>query len=160
MFPFPPRVIGVGVRARVRMRLYVSVTPRGFLCVGPTAGRARGAIRCDARLLPRITLTLIFFFLFLRFELSAPSAAAAPHSYTEVFATRPFASNFTPSSDSNALLRLTGEVISPQEPANPPRVKSDAITRCHGISAQSNGFFLMADPIARAHVPTCFATAP
>ena len=148
-------------RERARMGLYVSAVPREFfLRAGLTAGRALGALRCDASLLARVAVTLVFFFLSLRFERSATSAPAAPQSYTEVFATRPFASNFTPSLESNALLRLTGEVVSPQDPANPPRVKSDAITRCHGISEQSNGFFLMADPIARAHVPTCFATSP
>ena len=81
------------------------------------------------------------------------------------FATRPSASNFTPSEVSSSRFCSTVGADSPQLPLKPPSQRVEATTRCHGTgSAQPvsglSGLFRMAPPTALAQDDRAVATLP
>ncbi len=107
-----------------------------------------------------LALTLLPVLVRCLFAPSAPQPVSRANSCSAAVAARPFASNTTPSASSIRFFLCTLADSAPVAPAKPPRVRSDARTRCHGISAHGYGFLLIAPPTARAQVPSCFATAP
>ena len=74
--------------------------------------------------------------------------------------TRPSASKTTPSLSSSARLRWTAGAAAPHSPLNPPRRRSDAITRCQGTLVSAGQFLRITAPTDRAQPPATLATAP
>ena len=78
-----------------------------------------------------------------------------------VFPPPPSSSNTTPSSSSMRFFRRTSGFSSPHAWQNPPTDLSDATTLCQGTASEGPwGFRPMADPTARADVPSSMAMEP
>ena len=73
--------------------------------------------------------------------------------------TRPSASKTTPSDSSSARFRWTAGAAAPHSPLNPPRRRSEAMTRCQGMRP-GEGNLRIAAPTDRAQPPATSATAP
>ena len=79
---------------------------------------------------------------------------------TQAADTRPSASKTTPSLSSSARFRCTAGAAAPHSPLNPPRRRSDAITRCQGTLVSAGQFLRITAPTDRAQPPATLATAP
>ena len=79
---------------------------------------------------------------------------------TQAADTRPSASKTTPSLSSSARFRWTAGAAAPHSPLNPPRRRSDAITRCQGTLVSAGQFLRITAPTDRAQPPATLATAP